>query len=74
LVDTAAVDALVDKYEHEIGPRNGARVVARSDLVLIGIDQSVDRRRIDVALLFQHGPKRPNPHIISASSLWSPCS
>jgi nitrile hydratase len=35
LVDRAALDALVDAYEHKIGPRNGARVVARawSDLV-----------------------------------------
>ena len=30
LVDPAALDALVDTYEHKIGPRNGARVVARS--------------------------------------------
>jgi len=30
LVDRAALDALVDAYEHEIGPRNGARVVARA--------------------------------------------
>ena len=30
LVDSAAVDALVDAYEHKIGPRNGARVVARA--------------------------------------------
>jgi nitrile hydratase len=30
LVDSAAVDALVDTYEHKIGPRNGARVVARA--------------------------------------------
>src|SRR3989442_11723298 len=30
LVDPAALDALVDAYEHKIGPRNGARVVARS--------------------------------------------
>ena len=29
IVDSAAVDALVDAYEHKIGPRNGARVVAR---------------------------------------------
>src|SRR5271163_5358239 len=29
LVDRAALDALVDAYEHQIGPRNGARVVAR---------------------------------------------
>ena len=30
IVDSAAVDALVDAYEHKIGPRNGARVVARA--------------------------------------------
>ena len=30
LVDPAAVDAIVDTYEHRVGPRNGARVVARA--------------------------------------------
>jgi nitrile hydratase len=30
LVDRAALDVLVDAYEHKIGPRNGARVVARA--------------------------------------------
>jgi len=30
LVDPKAVDALIDTYEHKIGPRNGARVVARA--------------------------------------------
>ena len=30
LVNPAALDALVDAYEHKIGPRNGARVVARA--------------------------------------------
>jgi len=30
LVDPAALDALVQLYEHEVGPRNGARVVARA--------------------------------------------
>jgi nitrile hydratase subunit alpha len=30
LVDRAALDALVDYYEHQVGPRNGARVVARA--------------------------------------------
>jgi nitrile hydratase subunit alpha len=29
-VDRAALDALVDMYEHKVGPRNGARVVARA--------------------------------------------
>jgi nitrile hydratase len=30
LVDRAALDALVDTYENKIGPRNGARVVAKA--------------------------------------------
>jgi nitrile hydratase len=30
LVDPAALDALIDAYEHKIGPRNGAKVVARA--------------------------------------------
>jgi len=30
LVDRAALDALVDTYEHQIGPHNGARVVAKA--------------------------------------------
>nr|WP_314570585.1 nitrile hydratase subunit alpha [uncultured Pseudomonas sp.] len=30
LVDPAALEALIDTYEHQIGPRNGARVVAKA--------------------------------------------
>ena len=30
LVDPAAIDAIVETYEHKVGPRNGARVVARA--------------------------------------------
>jgi nitrile hydratase len=30
LVDPAALDTLIDTYEHKIGPRNGARVIARA--------------------------------------------
>src|SRR5215472_4281741 len=30
LVDPAALDAIIDYYEHKVGPRNGARVVARA--------------------------------------------
>jgi nitrile hydratase subunit alpha len=30
LVDPASLDALVDTYQHKVGPRNGARVVARA--------------------------------------------
>src|SRR5215472_9245789 len=30
LVDQAALDALVDTFENKVGPRNGAKVVARA--------------------------------------------
>jgi nitrile hydratase len=30
LVDPAALDAIIDTYEHKTGPRNGAKVVARA--------------------------------------------
>lgn len=30
LIDPAAVDALIDTYEHKVGPRNGAKVVAKA--------------------------------------------
>jgi len=30
LVDPAALDSLIDHYEHKVGPRNGARLVARA--------------------------------------------
>ena len=30
LVEAAAIDAIIDTYEHKVGPRNGARVVARA--------------------------------------------
>jgi nitrile hydratase subunit alpha len=30
LVDRAALDTLIDAYEHKIGPRNGAHVIARA--------------------------------------------
>jgi nitrile hydratase len=30
LVDPAALDAIIETYEHRVGPRNGAKVVARA--------------------------------------------
>src|SRR6266550_340038 len=30
IVDRATLDALIDTFEHKVGPRNGARVVARA--------------------------------------------
>jgi nitrile hydratase len=30
VVDPAALDAIIETYEHKVGPRNGARVVARA--------------------------------------------
>ena len=44
LVDRAALDALVDTYEHKIGPRNGARVVARA-----WVDPAYKQRLLDDA-------------------------
>ena len=44
LVDPAALDALIDTYEHKVGPRNGARVVARA-----WVDPEYKRRLLDNA-------------------------
>lgn len=30
LADSAAIDAIVDNYQHKVGPRNGAQVVAKA--------------------------------------------
>src|SRR5882724_4070821 len=50
LVDRAALDALVDAYENKIGPRNGARVVARA-----WVDPAYKERLLDNA------PRRAPP-------------
>jgi nitrile hydratase len=42
LVDPAALDALIDTYETKVGPRNGARVVARA-----WVDPDYKRRLLD---------------------------
>src|SRR5262245_50317699 len=44
LVDSAALDALIDAYAHKIGPRNGARVIARA-----WVDASYKRRLLQNA-------------------------
>jgi nitrile hydratase len=44
LVDSAALDELVDTYERRVGPRNGAQVVARA-----WIDPDFKRRLLDDA-------------------------
>jgi nitrile hydratase subunit alpha len=44
LIDPAAVDEIIETYEHKVGPRNGARVVARAWL-----DPAYKRR------LLEHG-------------------
>ena len=44
LVDRAALDALIDTMEHKVGPRNGARVVARA-----WIDPAYKKRLLDNA-------------------------
>src|ERR1051325_7196570 len=50
LVDRKAVDALIDTYEHKIGPRDDARTVARPDLVLIRVDEGINGLAIDQSL------------------------
>jgi nitrile hydratase len=42
LVDRAALDAVVDTFEHKVGPRNGARVVARA-----WVDPAYKQRLLD---------------------------
>ena len=42
LVDSAALDALIDTYETKVGPRNGARVVARA-----WVDPAYKRRLLE---------------------------
>ena len=42
VVDRAALDTLVEVYEHEIGPRNGAQVVAHA-----WVDDAYRRRLLD---------------------------
>jgi nitrile hydratase subunit alpha len=42
LVDRAALDAIVDTFEHKVGPRNGARVVARA-----WVDPAYKRRLLE---------------------------
>src|SRR5262245_41268111 len=42
LVDPAALDVLIDTYETKVGPRNGARVVARA-----WVDPAFKQRLLD---------------------------
>jgi nitrile hydratase subunit alpha len=42
LVDPVALDVLVDTYEHKVGPRNGAQVVARA-----WVDPAYKQRLLD---------------------------
>jgi len=44
LVDPAALDALIDTYETKVGPRNGAKVVARA-----WVDPAFKRRLVEHA-------------------------
>ena len=72
LVDPAALDALIDTFEHKIGPRNGAKVVARawvdpayktrlladaaSAIAEVGFESSVGEHMVVV----ENGPKVHN--------------
>lgn len=44
LVEAAVLDALIDTYEHKVGPRNGARVVAKA-----WVDPDFKRRLLEDA-------------------------
>jgi nitrile hydratase len=52
LVDPAALDALIDTYETKVGPRNGARIVARA-----WVDPQFKRRLLEdgTAAVAEHG-------------------
>jgi nitrile hydratase len=62
LVDRAALDALVDTFENKVGPRNGARVVARA-----WVDSDYKKRLLadaDRAITELGFPGRPGEHMI----------
>jgi nitrile hydratase len=62
LVDPAALDALVDTFENKVGPRNGARVVARA-----WVDPDYKRRLLadaDRAITELGFPGRPGEHMV----------
>ena len=52
LVDPAALDQLIDTYETKVGPRNGARIVARA-----WVDPAFKRRLLEdgTAAVAEHG-------------------
>ena len=52
LVDPAALDQLIDTYETKVGPRNGARIVARA-----WVDPNFKRRLLEdgTAAVAEHG-------------------
>jgi nitrile hydratase len=52
LVEPAALDALIDTYETKVGPRNGARIVARA-----WVDPAFRRRLLEdgTAAVAEHG-------------------
>ena len=62
VVDRPALDALVDTFEHKIGPRNGARVVAKA-----WVDAAYKRRLLadpDSAITELGFAGRPGEHLI----------
>jgi nitrile hydratase len=65
-VDPAALDAVVDTFEHKIGPRNGARVVARA-----WVDPAYKQRLLDNAedAIAELGyPSQHGEHIVAVEN------
>ena len=66
LVDPAALDAIVDYYEHRVGPRNGARVVARSWIDAAYRDRLLDDATAAIAELDFTG--RQGEHMVAVEN------
>lgn len=72
LIDPAAVDAMIDRYEHHVGPQNGKKVVARAwsdsaylqwlrdDPVAAIADFGFNGRRGEKIVAVENGPKVHN--------------
>ena len=70
LLETELRDRLAGVFEQRLaecgigpGPRHDLRADMRPDLRLVGLDDRIERRRIDVALFRQDRFERPDPEL-----------